>query len=88
MADSLSKGIMGSLYGDKGYISGKLGKKLMDRGLQLFTSLRAKMKNKFMNFQDKLLLRTKVIIETVNDQLKNISQIEHTRLKISKQFFS
>ncbi len=28
---------------------------------------------------DKVLLRGRAIIETVNDQLKNISQIEHTR---------
>jgi hypothetical protein len=28
---------------------------------------------------DKLLLRKRSLIETVNDQLKNISQIEHTR---------
>ena len=27
----------------------------------------------------KLLTRKRVLIETVNDQLKNISQIEHTR---------
>ena len=28
---------------------------------------------------DKLLLRKRSIIETINDQLKNISQISHTR---------
>jgi Transposase DDE domain len=28
---------------------------------------------------DKLLLRKRSLIETINDQLKNISQIEHTR---------
>ncbi|MDQ5956393.1 MAG: transposase, partial [Chlamydiota bacterium] len=48
MADILSEKVTGKLYGDKGYISGKLGKKLMDRGLQLFTNLQSKMKNKFM----------------------------------------
>ncbi|KAG6558562.1 hypothetical protein RHOW815_001449 [Candidatus Rhabdochlamydia sp. W815] len=29
------------------------------------------MKNKFMNLRDKVLLRKRAIIETVNDQLKN-----------------
>lgn len=37
------------------------------------------MKNKLLPLFDKLLTRKRAIIETVNDQLKNISQIEHTR---------
>jgi hypothetical protein len=37
------------------------------------------MKNRLMALSDKLLLRKRAIIETINDQLKNISQIEHTR---------
>lgn len=37
------------------------------------------MKNKFMPIIDKIFLRKRSIIETINDQLKNISQIEHTR---------
>ena len=37
------------------------------------------MKNKLMTFFDKILLRKRAIIESVNDQLKNVSQIEHTR---------
>ena len=40
-----------------------------------------------MNLRDKVLLRKRAIIETVNDQLKNISQIEHTRHDIREQFF-
>ncbi len=32
-----------------------------------------------MSSRDKLILRKRSIIETVNDQLKNISQIEHSR---------
>ena len=32
-----------------------------------------------MPILDKILLRKRSLIETVNDQLKNISQIEHTR---------
>lgn len=37
------------------------------------------MTNTLMPLMDKLLLRKRAIIETINDQLKNISQIEHTR---------
>jgi len=32
-----------------------------------------------MLLADKLLLRRRSILETITDQLKNISQIEHTR---------
>lgn len=37
------------------------------------------MKNSLMLLQDKIALRKRAIIESVNDQLKNICQIEHTR---------
>ena len=47
--------------------------------MQLVTGIKKNMKNKLVNLYDKLMLRKRVIIETVNDQLKNISQIEHTR---------
>jgi hypothetical protein len=37
------------------------------------------MNNALMPMFDKLLVRKRALIESVNDQLKNISQIEHTR---------
>lgn len=37
------------------------------------------MKNTLMPLADRLLLRKRAIIETIIDQLKNISQIEHSR---------
>ena len=37
------------------------------------------MKNRLILLSDKLLLRKRSILETIIDQLKNISQIEHTR---------
>ena len=51
----------------------------MQQGIQLITKVKSKMKNKLMLMTDKLLLRKRSIIETINDQLKNISQIEHSR---------
>ena len=77
--EEMSKKLFGKLYGDRGYISQKIFKILMDKGLQLITTIRNKMKNKLMNILDKILLRKRYIIETINDQLKNISQIEHSR---------
>jgi hypothetical protein len=75
----MTKDIAGKLFGDKGYISKKLFEEIFKRGLQLITRIKKNMKNKLMPIIDKILLRKRSIIETVNDQLKNISQVEHTR---------
>ena len=71
--------IFGKLFGDKGYISQPLFDQLLKNGVQLITKIRKNMKNILMPVVDKILLRKRALIETVNDQLKNISQIEHTR---------
>lgn len=86
MIETLAKGIVGKLFGDKGYISAEVAKSLFQRGLQLFTTLRSKMKQKLMSVKDKILLRKRSLIETVNDQLKNISQVEHTRHRSPQNF--
>jgi hypothetical protein len=77
--DWITQDLWGKLIGDKGYISQNLFERLMKRGLKLITKLRKNMKNRLLEMEDKLLLRKRAIIETVNDQLKNISNIEHTR---------
>jgi hypothetical protein len=86
VAEILSKGIFGKLFGDKAYISAELAKRLLEQGLELFTTLRSNMKKKLMKLTDKILIRKRAIIETVNDQLKNISQIEHTRHRSTGNF--
>jgi hypothetical protein len=78
-APDLTTGLWGKLFGDKGYLSKKLFEQLFEQGLQLITKVKKNMKNQLMPLSDKLLLRKRAIIETINDQLKNISQIEHTR---------
>jgi hypothetical protein len=75
----LTRRIAGKLFGDKGYISAELFQLLWEQGIQLITSIRKNMKNTLMPLMDKILLRKRSLIETVNDQLKNIAQIEHTR---------
>jgi Transposase DDE domain len=75
----LVRQLWGKLFGDRGYISQRLFDELWAQGLQLIRKLKKKMKNKLMPMVDKLLLRKRALIECVNDQLKNISQIEHTR---------
>jgi hypothetical protein len=75
----LVRQLWGKLFGDRGYISQELFEQLWTEGVQLITKLKRNMKNKLMPILDKLLLRKRALIECVNDQLKNISQIEHTR---------
>lgn len=75
----MCRGLIGKLFGDKGYLSQKLTEDLLQHGLRLVTSLRKNMREKLMPLWDKLMLRKRSLIETVIDQLKNISQIQHTR---------
>lgn len=77
---TLCKRLFGKLIADRGYVSQPLFEQLMETfGVQLITKLRKNMKNRLLPLMDKLLLRKRAIIESVVDQLKNISQIEHTR---------
>lgn len=77
---TLCKRLFGKLIADRGYVSQSLFEQLLQTfGVQLITRLRKNMKNRLLPMVDKLLLRKRAIIESVVDQLKNISQIEHTR---------
>ena len=78
--------IYGKLVGDKGYISKNLFEKLFVDGIQLITKLKNNMKGAMMSVSDKLLLRKRAIIETVNDELKNIAQVEHSRHRCFDNF--
>lgn len=55
-------------------------------GNQLITKLKNNMKGALMTVSDKLLLRKRAIIETVNDELKNIAQIKHSRHRSFENF--
>ncbi|MDP5015824.1 MAG: IS982 family transposase [Dolichospermum sp.] len=76
---TLTKKIFGKLFGDKGYISQKLWQELWSNGLKLITPFKKNMRNKLLSLEEKLMLRKRSLIETVNDQLKNISQLAHSR---------
>lgn len=78
--------LRGKLIGDRGYISAPLTALLFEQGLHLITRLRKKMKNRLMLLSDKLLVRKRAIIESIIDQLKNISQIEHSRHRSPTNF--
>ena len=75
-----AKQLFGKLFGDKGYLSQSLQEQLQRLfGVELITPRRKNMKKVERPLLDKLLLRKRAIVETIIDQLKNISQIEHTR---------
>lgn len=74
--------LFGKVFADQGYISGKLTKDLLESvGVQLITKLKRNMKQRLMPLGNRLLLRKRAVIETMIDQLKNISQIEHSRYR-------
>lgn len=75
----MTKDLFGKLFGDKGYISKALSDLLFGNGIQLITAVRRNMKSKALSNEEKLLLGKCSVIETVNDELKNICQVEHTR---------
>ncbi len=86
--DNFLKKVFGSLYADKGYLSKELTALLFDQGLHLVTGIRNNMKNVLMTMRDKILLRKRSVIETINDQLKNICQAEHSRHRSFANFIT
>ena len=78
--------LFGKLFADRGYISQDLFETLFVDDLHLVTRIKKNMKNSLMNLYDKLILRKRAIIETVNDELKNVCHIEHTRHRSVENF--
>lgn len=74
------------IYGDNGYIGKDLFDKLFVNGIHLVTKVRKNIKRKAMEFMDKLYLRKRTVIESINDILKNVYQIEHSRLRSFANF--
>jgi Transposase DDE domain len=75
----MARDLFGKLFGDRGYISKALQDVLSAQNLQLITKIKKKMQNRLLSVFDQVLLRKRALIETINDQLKNICQIEHSR---------
>jgi len=83
---TLTENIFGKLYGDKGYISQALADFLWNDGVHLVYKTRKNMKKQNLSDEDRILLRKRALIESVNDELKNICSIEHTRHRAPKGF--
>lgn len=74
----LLDGLIGQCFGDRGYLT-KLFAEFYQRGLHIVTKVRRRMKNALMPLADKLNLRKRGLIESVNDLLTSVFDVEHTR---------
>jgi SUMO ligase MMS21 Smc5/6 complex component len=72
------KSLTSKLFGNRGYISKKLTRLLVGQDIKLMTTLKKSMKAQAIDAFDKVLLRKRSSIETINDQLKNIGDLEHS----------
>lgn len=86
LMSAMTKEVFGKLFGDKGYISQALSELLFQDGIQLITKVRKNMKKQNLSDMDAILLRKRALVESVNDELKNICKIEHTRHRSVKGF--
>ena len=84
--DTLTDKVFGKLYADKGYISQSLFGHLWDDGIHIVTGLRSNMRQQLMPIYDKIILRKRSIIESVNDMLKNVPQLVHLRHRSEHNF--
>lgn len=84
----MTKEVFGKLFGDRGYISQKLAEYLWNDGIELVYKRRKNMKKMNISDTDKILLRKRAVIESVNDELKNICSIQHTRHRSLQGFFN
>ncbi len=85
----LVRRLFGKLFGDKGYLSQPLAEQLLvTHGVRLSTNLKKNMRPPLLALADQGLLRKRALIETINDQLKNVCQIAHTRQRSPYNFLA
>ena len=83
---AIASGLFGKLYADKGYIGKEFARQMKDKGLDVVTRVRKNMKEVVHSGFDQALLRKRALVETVFDELKNLSQIGHTRHRSLSNF--
>lgn len=73
------KNIKGHVFADKGFLSKLAFEHFYHLGLKIVTTIRKNMKNKLMPMYEKLCRMKRGVIESVNDILMTICDIDHTR---------
>jgi len=76
--DNLLAGVHGKCFADKGYLS-KFFEYFLQKGIQIIAKTRKNMKNALMHLSEKYWLRKRAVIESVNDLLMSVFDIDHTR---------
>lgn len=76
--DHLLRDLKGKCFADKGYLT-KFFEFFYEKGIHLITKIRKNMKNALMGISDKLWLRRRAVIESINDLLMTVFDIDHTR---------
>ena len=74
-----AEGLHGSLYADKGYISKDLRELLREEDVNLVYKVRKNMDPLDLSVSDEVLLKKRMLIESVIKILKTQTQLEHTR---------
>lgn len=88
LLNRITKDLYGKFFGDKGYLLNKASfENLYSKGKHFITKIRRNMKNKFMDFKDKIILKKRGIIESVGAVLKQSFSLEHTRHRSIFGFF-
>ena len=76
----------GSLYADRGYISKDIREKLREQGINFVYKVRKNMDPLNLSVADEVLLKKRMLIESVIKILKTQMQVEHTRHRNSVNF--
>jgi hypothetical protein len=76
---TFAEGLHGNLYGDRGYISKDLREILREKGINLVYKVRKNMSALDLSVSDEVLLKKRMIIESVIRELKTQTQVEHSR---------
>ena len=71
-------GLKGKCFGDRGYLT-KLFETFYSQGLSLITKVKKNMKKLPLALDDALKLRKRAVIESINDILMTVFDLEHTR---------
>ena len=82
----LTQSVFGKLYADKGYISQELRQTLKTQDVDLIYKVRKNMKPQPLSTYDEVMLKKRMLIETVRGQLKSQTQLQHTRHRSFENF--
>ena len=77
-----------TLCGQRVYRSSLVRKLVLEWNTIADKEVKNNMRNSLMSVEDKILLRKRALIGTVNDRLKNIAQIEHSRHRSFNSFIA